>query len=134
MTMKMQPPPERLAMEEASTADLVREALDEAKELVKLEVELAKTEVTEEIAGAKKAGIAFGIAGAFGVLALCMLAVALVLALGGTAIAALGVAAGFLVVAGVGAGIGWTMIPKKPLGQTRHRLENDLKQLKEHLA
>lgn len=134
MTMKMQPPPERLAMEEASTADLVREALGEAKELVKLEVELAKAEVADEIAGAKKAGIAFGIAAAFGVVTLCMLAVALVLALGGTAIAALGVAAGFLVVTGLGAGIGWTMLPKKPLVQTRHRLENDLKQLKEHLA
>lgn len=132
--MKMQPPPERLAMEEASTSDLVREALDEAKELVRLEVELAKTEVTEELAEAKKAAVGFVVAGAFMVLALCLLSVALVLALGGTAVVALVVAGVFMVIAGIGAFAGYSMLPKKPLEQTRRRMKTDFQSLKEHLA
>ena len=133
MTM-MQPPPERLAMEEASTVDLVREALDEAKELVRLEVELAKNEVSEEVAQAKTAGIAFGVGAAFGVLTLCLLAVALVLALGGTALVALACAAGAAVITGIGVFLGLSKLPKKPLAETRRRVEGDIKSLKEHLA
>jgi uncharacterized membrane protein YqjE len=130
----MQPPPERLALEEASTADLVREMLDEAKELVKIEVELAKNEVEEEIAQAKKGAIALGIAAGCGVIVLCLLAVTLVLALGGTAMIALAVAAVFLVIAGIAAGIGWSIFPKKPLGRTRERLSRDVHQLKGNVA
>jgi hypothetical protein len=63
-----------------------------------------------------------------------MLCVALVLALGGTAVVALLVALAFLVIAGVAGFVGYSMIPKKPLEQTRHRLESDVNQLKEHLA
>ena len=130
----MQPPPERLAMEEASTADLVREALDEAKELVRLEVELAKNEVTQEIAQAKVAGVAFGVGAAFAVLTLCLLAVALVLALGGTALVALACAGVSMLIAGAGVFVGISKLPKDPLGETRRRVETDIKSLKEHLA
>lgn len=131
---KMQPPPERLALEEASTADLVREALDEAKELVRLEVELAKSEMTEELHEAKMAAVGFAVGAAFMVLALCLLSVALVLALGGTAIIALAVAGGFVMVAGAGALFGYSKLPKKPLERTRNRVTGDIKSLKEHLA
>ncbi len=130
----MNPPPERLALEEASTADLVREALDEAKELVRIEIEIAKSEVEKEIAQAKKAAVGFGVALAAGVLVLCLLAVALVLAIGGTAVAALIVAACLLVVGGLAAFAGYSMLPKKPLETTRHRLKSDVTQLKEHMA
>ena len=130
----MQPPPERLAMEEASTGDLVREALDEAKELVRLEIELAKNEISEELVEAKKAAVGFVIGGAFMVLSLCLLSVALVLALGGTAVIALVVAGVFMVIAGAGAFFGYSMLPKKPMDQTRRRLTTDFKSLKEHLA
>ncbi len=132
--MNQAPPPERLAMEEASTADLVREAFDEAKELVRLEIELAKNEVSEEIAQTKKAAISFSISLAAIVIVLCLLAVALVLALGGTALAALGVAGGFAVLGGAAAYAGWSMLPKNPMGRTRRRLDQDMKQLKEHIA
>jgi uncharacterized membrane protein YqjE len=136
MAIEVASPSERnpALLEEASTADLVREAMDEAKELVRLEVELAKEEVKEEIQHAKHAAISIGVALAAAVIVLCLLAVALVLALGGTPLAALLVAAGFLVVAGVAAWIGYGMIPKSPLEKTRHRLENDVNQLKEHIA
>ena len=130
----VQPPPERLALEEASTADLVREAIDEAKELVRIEIEIAKNEVEKEIAQAKKAAVGFGVALAAGVLVLCLLAVALVLALGGTPLAALGVAGGLLVIGGAAAFAGYSLLPKKPLEVTRHRLKSDVTQLKEHIA
>ena len=130
------PPSERspAQLEESSTADLVREAMDEAKELVKLEVELAKEEVREELKQVQRAAIGFGIAAATGIIVLSLLSVALVLALGGTALAALAVAGGFLVVSVVAAWLGYGMLPKSPLEKTRHRLQNDVNQLKEHIA
>ena len=121
-------------LEDASTADLVREAMDEAKELLRIEIALAKAEVKEELAQVQHAAISLGIAAGASVIVLCLLAVALVLALGGTALAALGVAGGFLVVGGIAGYIGYGMLPKNPLEKTRHRLENDVNQLKEHIA
>lgn len=130
------PPSERslASLEGASTADLVREAMDEARELVRLEVELAKEEVKEELAQVKRAAIVFGIAAGAAVITLSLLAVALVLALGGTALAAIAVAAGFLVVAGVAGYAGRGMLPRAPLEKTRNRLQTDMNQLKEHIA
>jgi hypothetical protein len=130
----MHPPPERVALGEASTTDLVREALDEAKELVKIEVEIAKNEVKKEISETKTAAVSFGVALAATFVVLSLLAVALVLALGGSAVAALGVAGAFLVVAGAAAYLGYAKLPKKPLAQTRHNLRHDMNQLKEHIA
>ena len=121
-------------LEETSTADLLREAMDEAKELVRLEVELAKEEVREELQQVKRAAIGFGIAAGASAVALCLLAVALVLALGGTALVALAVAGAFFLVAAVAGYVSYAMLPKAPLEKTRSRLENDVKQLKEHIA
>jgi uncharacterized membrane protein YqjE len=134
-TMAMnQPPPERLPLEQASTVDLVKEALDEAKELVRLEVEIAKDEVKQEVAQTKKAAIGFGVALAFALVVLSLLAVSIVLAVGGTAVAALAVAGVFLVLGGVAGYVGYTMIPKKPLDKTMNRVKRDVNQLKEHIA
>ncbi len=121
-------------LEEASTADLVREAMSEAKELVQLEVELAKEEVKEELWHVQRAAIGFGIAAGSSLLVLSLLALALVLALGGTALVALAVAGVFLVVAAVSGYAGYAMLPKAALGKTRSRLQNGMNQLKEHIA
>lgn len=133
MTMK-QPPPERLPLEEASTVDLVREALDEAKELVRLEVAIAKDEVKQEVKLAKAAAIGFGVALAAALVMLSLLAMAIVFAVGGTAVAALVVAAAFLVIAGIAAYVGYALLPKKPLDHTIANVKRDVSQLKEHLA
>ena len=130
----MSPPPERLPLEEASTADLVREALDEAKELVRIEIELAKNEVQVEIGQAKKAAIGFGIAAGAGIVFLSLLGVALVLALGGTALVALAVAGVMALIAGVAGYLAYAAVPKTPLERTRHRLKSDVTELKEHIA
>lgn len=136
MGIEVSPSSERnpALLEEASTADLVRGAMDEARELVRLEVELAKEEVKEEVAQAKHAAIGFGVAAGASVIVLCLLAMALVFALGGTALAALAVAGGFLVVGGLAAWIGYGMLPKSLLEKTRNRLQTDVNQLKEHIA
>ena len=129
-----QPAPERLSLEEASTAALVREALEEAKELVRLEIEMAKNEVEMELAWAKRAAIGFAVATVASVVTLSLLAMALVLALGGSAVAAL-VLAGVLLVIGAAAGfVVYSMLPKRPLARTRQRLEREVSQLREHLA
>lgn len=128
------PTPERLPLEEASTRDLVREALDEAKELVRIEVALAKNEVKSELVHLKRAAIGFGISAVCALLLLSTLILALVIALGGTVVAALGVAAVLLVIGGIGAYAGYVMLPKKPLERTRNRLETNVNQLKEHFA
>lgn len=134
MSMNQPPPPERLPLEQASTVDLVKEALDEAKELIRLEVEIAKDEVKQEVAQTKRAAIGFGVALAFALVVLSLLAVAIVLAVGGTAVAALAVAGVFLVLGGVAGYLGYTMIPKKPLDKTMNRVKRDVNQLKEHIA
>ncbi|MBN9160927.1 MAG: hypothetical protein BGO98_02090 [Myxococcales bacterium 68-20] len=130
----VQPQPERLALEEASTADLVREALEEAKELARIEIELARIEIQKEIKQARKAAVVFGIALAAGVLVLCLIAVALVIALGGTVLAALAVAGALLLIGVAAAFAGYSLLSKKPLERTRHRLRSEVAQLKEHIA
>lgn len=121
-------------LEEASTADLVKDVLTEARELVKLEVDLAKNEVKKEVKELERSAIAFAVGLVAALLFLTMLAVALVVALGGTSLAAIGVGIVFATVAGVAAWIGWGKLPKKPLDQTRRRLQTDIQQLKEHVA
>ena len=136
MAIEISSPSERTPalLEEASTADLVKEAMDEAKELVRLEVALAKEEVKEELKEVEHAAISLGVAAGASLIVLSLLAVAIVLAVGGTALAALIVAGCFLVIAGVAAYLGYGLLPKKPMEKTRHRLENDVNQLKEHIA
>lgn len=125
------------ALTEATTGALVREAFEEGKELVRLEVALAKEELESELEQAKRAAIGFGIALAASFVALALLGVALVFALGGTAIVALLVTAGYLVVAGGATAVGYKLLPKEPLAHTRRRLAADFvhfKDLKERLA
>ena len=115
-----------------STAELVKDAVDEAKQLVRIEAQLAKEEVKKEVKQAEGAGVAFGAAFAFAIVCLSLLGVAIVLATGGTPVAALIVAGCALAIAGVAAGIGWALVPKKPLEHTIEHAEKDLRQLKEH--
>ena len=125
-------PKEDVMATQKSTAELVKEAVDEAKQLVRIEAELAKQEVKKEVKQAEGAGIAFGAAFAFATVCLSLLAVAIVLAVGGTPVAALVAAGVCLVIAGAVAGIGYAVLPKKPLDHTAKRAETDLRQLKEH--
>jgi uncharacterized membrane protein YqjE len=120
--------------EETSTADLVKDVLTEARELVKLEVDLARNEMKREVKELEQAAIAFGVGVVAALLFLAMISVAIVVALGGTALAAVGVGIVFAVVAVVTGWVGYGKLPKKPLDQTRRRVRLDFQQLKEHVA
>ena len=133
-SMTKQPQGGQEPLDEASTGHLIKEALAEAQNLVRLEVKLAKEDVKSEVKSASRAAIGFGVAAASSLMMMTMLAVALVLAIGPSPWAALLVAGGFMVVCAVAAVIGYTQIPKNPLARTRERMESDVNQLKEHIA
>jgi uncharacterized membrane protein YqjE len=123
------------AENEEGLTDLVKEALTDAKDLVKLEVELAKTEVREDLDEIKVAAIAFVAAFAAAIIGLTMLLVALVLAIAPRPLPALIVGGVFLLIAvGVAAFVGYPHLPKKPLDRTLTRLKTDAQILKEHTA
>ncbi len=117
---------------EKSTADLVRDAVAETKQLVRAEAELAKNEVRQELKTTEGAAIGFGVAAASMIECLALLAVALVLALGAAPATALVASLCFLAAAGVAAAIGYALIPKRSLERTRERLTTDVHELKEH--
>jgi uncharacterized membrane protein YqjE len=119
---------------EAKTSDLVKEALDEAKQLVRIEVALAKEEVREEVRDAKRAGIMFGASTVLGIVGVALLLVALALAIFPGPIPALVIGAVLLVLAGVLGLVAYQSVPRKPLADTKRRLETDVKILKEHIA
>lgn len=119
------------ARDEASTLELLSEAVSETRDLVRIELALARAEVTFEIERARRAAVAFAIAVASLVMVLCSLAVTLVLALGGTVAVSLATAAVMLVVGVVASFVGYALLPKKPLERTIERWESDVNQLKE---
>jgi hypothetical protein len=60
--------------------------------------------------------------------------VAAVLTFSAPAVAALVVGASLVSVAILGGWLGWKKLPKRPMNETRSRLEADFKQLKEHIV
>lgn len=119
---------------EASTAELVKEAILEAKELMQTEVELAKDEVRRELVAVKSSAIALGAAAAAAILGLAMLLVAIALAIFPGPLPALFIGLGLLVVAAIAGWFGYAHLPKKPLEKTRGRLETDVRILKERIV
>lgn len=120
--------------DDLSTGELLRQTLDETKELVRLEVELARQDITSELKQVKTAGIFLGIAAALAVVFIAMLNVAMVIALGATLTAALVVAAMVALEVAVLGYIGYRKLPKAPLQRTRERLVSDVRELKEHVV
>ena len=134
----MQAPPPAIAQAPGSapepTTDLIREALGEVREVVRLEVALARNELTTELAEAKTAAIALGAGAAAALLALTMLLVAIALALPVPWIGAVATCAVLLALAaGLGA-VGRKRLPKKPLERTKNRVETDIAEAKERLT
>lgn len=116
------------------TAELLRQALDDARELMKLEVRLARNEVVEELSNTKASALYLGTGAFFATLgvALALVGVALAIRLGWVPPFVLGCV---LLVMGGAMGIGGVIaLPKRPLQKTRARLETDLRGLKERAA
>jgi hypothetical protein len=121
----------------ASTGELVGRLAGEAKELVKKEIDLAKSELRTELKSELK--MAAGLLGA-GVAALVMfqlLLAALVLALAEAMppwAAALVAAGGFLVLGLVAGAIGWRYRVRNPLSKTRKTLKEDAQWAQQRLS
>jgi uncharacterized membrane protein YqjE len=113
---------------------LLKKAVDDMRELVRLEVSLARGEVSEQLARGKTAAIAFAATAVLAIAAFTLLVVALAFAVTPTWIGSLIAAGILLAIAATAAAIGWIKLPKDPLAQTRRRLDNDVKELKEHAA
>ena len=121
------------AMDEMSTIDLLQETIRDAKELVRIEVELAKEEAKQQLNDAKSAAIAFSTATALALLGFAMLLTAILLAIGPTPVVALIMTAALLAAAVVVALIGRAKIPRTPMVRTRARVERDVEELRNHL-
>ncbi len=117
-----------------STADLVKEAIVEATELMQVEVALARDEINQDISWAKTSGIAIGAAAAAALLGLSLVLVAIALSLSRGPLPALLMGLGLLAVAIVVGLVGYGRAPKRPLERTRDRLGTDVRQLQERVV
>ncbi len=111
----------------------MRQVLEETKELVRLETNLAREELQGDLVQLKSAAILGGGALLCAVLTLAALLVAVILALGASGGVALIVAAVTLLAASGLAALAYQRVPKPPLARTRERLKSDVNQLKEHI-
>jgi len=116
------------------TTDLIREALDGTRELVRLEVALARDEITTELGGIRTAAVSLGAGAALAVSALTMFMVTIASAFAGMWLAALIIGVILLVGAGGLAMVGLRALPKRPLEDTKDRIVADLKQFRERIA
>jgi hypothetical protein len=111
---------------------LVNEALGEARELIKLEVALAKDEVVREVTKARSAAIALAIAAVALNVAIAMALFAVAVASNATVPVAVGIASALFVTAGIAGARGLRGWPTVFLSRTRRRLEEDVRELKEN--
>jgi uncharacterized membrane protein YqjE len=121
------------ALDALPTTELMRQVLDETRELVRLETKLARDELHGDIKQLQSAAIFGGVALLLGVLTLSTLLVALILALGGAASVAFVCAIVLLLVASVLGAVAYQKLPKPPLARTRERLTSDVTQLERHI-
>jgi uncharacterized membrane protein YqjE len=116
------------------TSDLVREAVEQTRELIRLEIALARAEVAHEIRLAKAAGVAIASATVAVVSSFTLFLVALASAFGNVGFATLVLGCVLLATAAVLGLIGYKALPRALLRETRERLRSDLQQVREHLA
>lgn len=117
-----------------SNAELIRESVDQARELIRIEVALAKNEAMRDLTRVKGVAISGVIAGVAALIGVTMLlvALALVIHLGalvpfifGCALVAIAIVAGI---------IAYIELPQRPLGRTKSRLFEHTRLLKERVA
>ena len=117
---------------EIGTVELVQRTMSDARELVRLEVALAKDELQTDLIEAKAAIIRAGIAVVLALSGLASLVVAFGLALG--PIAALALALVLLTMAVTLGRAAFRRLPKKPLSSTLQRLRSDESTIGDHLS
>jgi len=129
--------PAPMRLESMSNKELLQHVVQSAVLLAKKEVELARSELKEDLR--KEIAMAKGLtaAGLCAIWTVAMMLVALAMALG-TALpewaAALIVAAGVLLVGTVAGLLGWGKRVKEPLQKTRRTIKEDVQWAKERIA
>ena len=113
------------------TARLIREALDETRELVRVEAALAREEMKMDLARAKAGAVALCGALATGVASLAMFIVTIGFAFSNVQAAALAMAVGLFCASGALGFVSHRKLAAKPLAEAKERLESSFKQLKE---
>lgn len=121
------------ALDSMPTTELMRQVLDETRELVRIETRLARDELQSDIKQLQSAAIFGGVALLSGVLTLSTLLVAVILALGAQPVVAFIIAAVLLLAASVLGALAYRRLPNPPLARTRERLTSEVTQLKEHI-
>jgi uncharacterized membrane protein YqjE len=123
--------------EDLSTRELVAEIARKVSHLVKAEVDLAKTEVRENLAAELAAAKAVAVAIVAAVVGLSTLSFALVIGVAhfmAAWLAAVVVGGVFVIVAVVIAGVGWSWHVKTPLAKTRQAVKENVEWAKERVA
>lgn len=119
----------------ASTAELIRQALEDVQDLARAEVALAGKELGSEARDVAIVSLVLAVSIAAGVCAIALGVGALIVGFGGTLAAALGVAAGILAIAAaVGIALALTKMPKGLLPRTRGRVAHNISEMKDHFA
>lgn len=117
--------------EDATNVELAREVVEQAKELVRLEVALARNELRQGITSATGMGIAGGVAAVTALIGVTMLLVALALLLQLGPLPAFIMGCALCAMAIVSAIVAIQVMPRRPMGDTRTRILQDVHLLKE---
>ena len=113
------------------TAELVKQALDDARTLIKTELSLARSEATREARGLKLSMMAFGITGVLGTLGIALVLVAFAIGTFPNIWPSLIVGIVLCLAALIGAMMGRVAMPKRPFEETRSRLAADVDAFRE---
>jgi hypothetical protein len=110
----------------------MQHAAQDARELIRLEINLARNEVTRELVAVKSSGILVAISLALGLTGLASLVTALGIELGARGALAVGLL--LLLAAAISGSIGYRRFPKSMMAATGLRLKDDEAMLKDHLS
>jgi hypothetical protein len=124
---------ERRAMPSTSTRKLVEQALDEAKELARLEVALAKDELHREAKSAAEGATLLGVALLLELLAIFAFAAVMVLALAKALAIPIAIGAALIVCATFAAAHAYKVLPRSIVGHTRERVGHDAEEVAAHV-
>jgi hypothetical protein len=116
-------------LEDASTTDLVKEVFDDARQLVKLELALARRELQGELAQARTAAIALAVAVLASNVGIAMLLIAIALATAAPVAVSAIIGVFLLVGAAIAARVARSALPKTLLPGTVRRIADDVRGL-----
>lgn len=125
---------DKVRYEHATNVELARDVVEQTKELVRLEITLARDELRQEMTSATGMGIAGGVAAITALIGATMLLVALALLLHLGPLPAFIIGCALCAVAIVSAIVAIQIMPRRPMGDTKTRVLQDLRRLKERSA